>query len=157
MKNHWLYLQTLIQNKVLQVTVFFSSTNMNKQILIKLMNVFFLLVTNLFLEMIEKHHEDPLKQLLIYAKPWRLKIYLATFYSILNKLFDDGNEVHYWTARGARSGKDWQGFTKAQLEGWGVKFTSIKMGKPHYDVWIDDKAINDKEYFWYGPKGLRTK
>ena len=76
---------------------------------------------------------------------------------ILNKLFDDGNEVHYWTARGARSGKDYIEFTKAQLEGWGVKATSIKVGKPHYDIWIDDKAINDKEYFWYGPKGLRTK
>ena len=38
---------------------------------------------------------------------------------ILNKLFDDGNEVHYWTARGANSGKDWTEFTKAQLIGWG--------------------------------------
>jgi len=29
------------------------------------------------------------------------------------------------------------------------------MGKPHYDVWIDDKAYNDREYFWYGPRGIR--
>ena len=33
------------------------------------------------------------KQLLIYAKPWRLKIYLATSYSILNKLFDIAPEI----------------------------------------------------------------
>ena len=65
---------------------------------------------------------------------------------IINKLFDDGNEVHYWTARGARSGKDYKEFTKAQLEGWGVKFTSVNTGKPHYDVWIDDKAINIKDW-----------
>lgn len=64
-----------------------------------------------------------------------------------NKLYDEGNEIHYWTARGARSGKDWTDFTKQQLFSWGVKATSIKTGKPHYDKWIDDKAINDKEYF----------
>ena len=65
----------------------------------------------------------------------------------LNKLFDEGHEIHYWTARGAKSGTDWQGFTKAQLMSWGVKFTTLKLGKPHYDIWIDDKAQNDKEYF----------
>ena len=74
---------------------------------------------------------------------------------ILNKLYDEGNELHYWTARGANSGIDWQEFTEAQLKGWGVKFTTVKMGKPHYDLWIDDKAINDREYFWYGPRGIR--
>ena len=35
---------------------------------------------------------------------------------IINKLFDEGNEIHYWTARGANSGKDWQEFTEAQLK-----------------------------------------
>jgi CMP-N,N'-diacetyllegionaminic acid synthase len=64
-----------------------------------------------------------------------------------NKLFDEGHDIHYWTARGAVSGKDWQDFTMKQLKGWGVKFTSVRFGKPHYDIWIDDKAINDKEYF----------
>ena len=34
-----------------------------------------------------------LKELLIYAKPWRSKIYLATFYSIINKLFDIAPEI----------------------------------------------------------------
>ena len=34
-----------------------------------------------------------LKQLLLYAKPWRFKIYLATLYSILNKLFDIAPEI----------------------------------------------------------------
>ena len=33
------------------------------------------------------------KQLLKYAKPWRFKIYLATLYSILNKLFDIAPEI----------------------------------------------------------------
>ena len=53
----------------------------------------------------------------------------------------------YYTARGSQSGKDWQEFTKAQLDDWGVKYTSVRVGKEHYDKWIDDKAINDKEFF----------
>ena len=65
----------------------------------------------------------------------------------LNRLYDEGNEIHYWTARGAKSGKDWTEFTKRQLGEWGVKSTSIRLGKPHYDKWIDDKAIDAEEYF----------
>ncbi len=34
-----------------------------------------------------------LKQLLVYAQPWRFKIYLATLYSVLNKLFDIAPEI----------------------------------------------------------------
>ena len=64
----------------------------------------------------------------------------------LNGLFDEGHEVHYYTARGSQSGKDWYLFTKAQLTDWGVKYTSVRVGKEHYDKWIDDKAINDKEF-----------
>ena len=73
----------------------------------------------------------------------------------MNTLYDEGHEIHYWTARGSSSGIDWEEFTKKQLEEWGVKATSVSCGKPLYDVWIDDKAISDGEYFWYGPKGIR--
>lgn len=64
-----------------------------------------------------------------------------------NKLYDEGNEIHYWTARGSVSGKDWTSLTHKQLEMWGVKYTSLKLGKPAYDLWIDDKAINVEAYF----------
>jgi len=64
-----------------------------------------------------------------------------------NKLYDEGNEIHYWTARGANSGRDQTEFTVKQLEGWGVKYTSFRTGKPHYDIWIDDKAKNAEAYF----------
>jgi len=70
------------------------------------------------------------------SKPIYHNIYL------FNKLIDQGHEVHYWTARGANSGKSWDKFTIEQLQSWGVKYTSINMGKPHYDIWIDDKSIN---------------
>lgn len=65
----------------------------------------------------------------------------------LNKLYDDGHEIHYWTARGGNSGKDWTELTHQQLKDWNVKYTSITMKKPVYDVWIDDRAINAKDFF----------
>jgi hypothetical protein len=64
-----------------------------------------------------------------------------------NRLYDQGHEIHYWTARGSRSGKDQSELTTNQLEQWGVKYTTAKTGKPSYDVWIDDKAINVEMYF----------
>ena len=65
----------------------------------------------------------------------------------INKLFDDGNVVIYWTARGSTTGIDWTEVTKSQLASWGAKYTSLFMGKPHYDVYIDDKSINSENYF----------
>ena len=66
-----------------------------------------------------------------------------------NKLYDEGNEIHYWTARGT-STKEYEKkltLTKKQLADWGVKYTTLKVGKPAYDVWIDDKAGNVNNYF----------
>ena len=66
----------------------------------------------------------------------------------LNKLFDEGHELHYWTARGSVSGIDHLELTKSQLKQWGCSYTSLRVGdKPHYDLWIDDKAINSEKYF----------
>lgn len=61
---------------------------------------------------------------------------------IFNNLYDKGHEINYLTARGSISGKIWDDFTVSQLESWNVKYSSINIGKPHYDIWIDDKAIN---------------
>lgn len=66
-----------------------------------------------------------------------------------NELYDMGHEIHYWTARGANSGIIWDYFTILQLKEWKVKYTSLNMGKPHYDVWIDDKAINADDIYAY--------
>ena len=66
----------------------------------------------------------------------------------INDLFDEGNEIHYWTARGSVSGLNHSDLTEKQLEEWGCKYTSLRVGdKPHYDLWIDDKAINSEKYF----------
>ena len=68
---------------------------------------------------------------------------------MFNTLFDEGHEIHYWTARGALSGKIWDDVTKGQLQKWNVKYNSIIVGKPHYDVWVDDKAININDFEKY--------
>lgn len=60
----------------------------------------------------------------------------------VNRLYDEGHKVCYWTARGGDSGLDFQALTRQQLEGWGCKFHDLLMGKPSYDAYIDDKSFN---------------
>ena len=59
-----------------------------------------------------------------------------------NKYYNDGHTVVYWTARGSGSGIDWYDITKDQLDSWGVKYLDLKLGKPVYDLFTDDKAMN---------------
>lgn len=66
---------------------------------------------------------------------------------VLNNMYDYGNEIHYWTARGSSSGKDWTELTHQQLRDWGCKYTSLSLGKPTYDYWIDDKSVHPGEFF----------
>jgi uncharacterized HAD superfamily protein len=63
----------------------------------------------------------------------------------INNLFDEGNKIIYWTARGSRSGIDWYDFTKNQLESWGVKFHKLKCDKPYYDLFIEDRSKRIEE------------
>lgn len=65
----------------------------------------------------------------------------------INQLYDDGHEIHYYTARGGNSGKDWSELTRQQLTEWGCRFHSLNLGKPVYDVWVDDRAVNAKDFF----------
>jgi hypothetical protein len=65
----------------------------------------------------------------------------------INELFDKGHTVVYWTARGSVTGIDWTELTLRQLKDWGVKYTEVKLGKPHYDCFICDKAINSDAFF----------
>ena len=65
----------------------------------------------------------------------------------INKLFDEGNTIVYWTARGTITGIDWYQVTQKQFEIWGVKYHDLKMGKPAYDLFIDDKNIKSDTFF----------
>jgi len=66
----------------------------------------------------------------------------------INELFDAGNNITYWTARGTVTGIDWYDLTYKQLLSWGCKFHKLIVGeKPAYDLLICDKAVNSEEYF----------
>jgi CMP-N,N'-diacetyllegionaminic acid synthase len=62
-----------------------------------------------------------------------------------NKLYDEGHEIIYFTARGSETGKDWEMTTLLQFRQWGVKFTDLKFGKPAADFYVDDKFIPIEE------------
>ena len=64
----------------------------------------------------------------------------------INKLFDEGHTIVYWTARGAVSGIDWTDVTKAQLKRREAKHHDLRMNtKPHYDLLICDKTKRIEE------------
>ena len=65
----------------------------------------------------------------------------------INELYDNGNTIVYWTARGTGSGIDWTELTVMQLKEWGAKYNQVKLGKPVYDLFIDDKNINAETFF----------
>jgi histidinol phosphatase-like enzyme len=64
----------------------------------------------------------------------------------VNKLYDEGNTIKIFTGRGCLSGKDWKTLTELQLKTWGVKYHELLMNKPHFDVMVDDHAINAEEW-----------
>lgn len=76
-----------------------------------------------------------------HAKPYDERI------QKINKLYEEGNTIVYWTARGTKSGIRWFNITLEQLNKWGCKFNELRMGKPAYDLFIDDKNINSETFF----------
>jgi len=63
-----------------------------------------------------------------------------------NTLYEQGHTIIYWTARGAKSGIDWREVTEKQFEEWGVKYHELRLDKPYYDVFIDDRNLNTKDW-----------
>lgn len=71
----------------------------------------------------------------------------------INKLYDEGWEVVYWTARGSSAPTllDRMAYlrelTENQLNTWGAKFHRLEMGdkKPLFDMVIDDRAKRIEE------------
>lgn len=58
----------------------------------------------------------------------------------INELYKK-NTIILWTARGSTTCINWYKTTQAQLKKWGCKYHELRMGKPYYDLWIDDKTI----------------
>ena len=79
---------------------------------------------------------------------WDYENSTPRYYQIgkINKLYNEGHEIVYWTARGGHSGLDWSTLTRIQLLDWGCKYTRIEQQKkPSYDLFICDKSKRIEE------------
>jgi len=74
---------------------------------------------------------------------------------MVNELYDEGHEIVYWTARGSCTGIDWEEVTEEQLDEWGCKRHGLKLGKPSFDIFIDDKVLNTVVWEKKGNDALR--
>jgi mannose-6-phosphate isomerase-like protein (cupin superfamily) len=68
----------------------------------------------------------------------------------VNKLYGEGHTIKLFTGRGSFDNTDWRPFVEKQLKKWAVKYHELVMGKPHADVFIDDKAINTMDWMENG-------
>jgi glycerol-3-phosphate cytidylyltransferase len=64
----------------------------------------------------------------------------------IKRLHKEQHTIILYTARGSSSGINWETLTKEQLSNWGVPHHKLLLGKPSYDLFIDDKAIGINEY-----------
>ena len=65
----------------------------------------------------------------------------------VNNLKSAGNHITIWTARGSKSKIDYKDLTIHQLNEWGVQYDDFLLGKPDYDVYLDDKSLNIDSVF----------
>jgi len=64
----------------------------------------------------------------------------------INKLYDEGNHIKYYTGRGSVTKINHYDLTKRQLNEWGCKYHELSTGeKPHYDLLICDKTRRIEE------------
>ena len=74
---------------------------------------------------------------------------------LVNKLYDEGNTIIFLTARGMGRNdnlyelatKQFYELTSSQLKKWGCKYHELHLSKPAGDVYIDDKAMKDTDFF----------
>ena len=80
--------------------------------------------------------------------------------AVINELYENGHYIIYFTARAMgrssmlphdeakeKAEQLLKPLTKCQLDIWGCKYHELIFGKPHADIFIDDKAMNSEDYF----------
>jgi len=82
----------------------------------------------------------------------------------INGLYDEGHYIIYFTARAMgrfagdpndrqKAKEAMEDITTEQLKKWGCKHHELLFGKPHADVFIDDKGVSDLN--WFDQEGLQ--
>ncbi len=64
----------------------------------------------------------------------------------VNQLYEDGNFIRLYTARGTCTGIDWSREIHDVLVRAGVRFHEIKYGKPAAHYYVDDKAMTPEQF-----------
>jgi hypothetical protein len=83
----------------------------------------------------------------LYCEP------LVDMINLSNELYDKGYTIYIYTARGMttlngdvkRIYDELYPITLESLNKWGVKHHGLYMGKLHYDLLVDDKAVSLEE------------
>ena len=76
---------------------------------------------------------------------------------IINSLYDSGHTIILWTSRGSTSWINWRDFTEKQLEVFGIKYHDLRLDKPYFDIFIDDKSATEVEDVFNKLKRLERK
>ena len=64
----------------------------------------------------------------------------------VNALRAAGHKILLYTARGSTTGISWKAVTERQLADWGVGYEALFFGKPTADLYVDDKAVNVRDW-----------
>lgn len=64
----------------------------------------------------------------------------------INRLYDMGEYIIVFTARGSLIKREWKEITEAQLSSWGLKYHELKFGKPGAEVYVDDRTITPADF-----------
>ena len=68
----------------------------------------------------------------------------------INRLYDEGHEIVYHTARGLKSGRGeayYRPITESQLEMWGCKYHHLYFKPFDADIFIDDRGVHPNDFF----------
>ena len=69
-----------------------------------------------------------------------------TMIRAINALYDAGNHITFYTARGFVTGIDWREVTEKQFAEWGLKYHELIFGKPNADYYVDDKFLTFRKF-----------
>ena len=79
-------------------------------------------------------------------RDYNLAVPIPKHINKINKLYEEGHIITYWSARGSGTGIDWNEITISQLQKWGCKYHDAITGqKPPYDLLICDKTKRIEE------------
>ena len=63
----------------------------------------------------------------------------------INELYDMGEYIVLFTARGSIINTNWDEITTKQLKEWGVKYHELRFGKPGAEIYVDDRTISPED------------